>query len=108
MLQLEVYLQAEIQFEAQIDEGTNPGEIAALSAPKKRVEHAVQLARRVIEVEKARVALFEENERLKGEIDGLRGELETSKKQVEQVQSKLCESLHCRHSLQTLTHFISE
>jgi len=89
LLQLEVYLQAEIQFEAQIDEGTNPGEIAALSAPKKRVEHAVQLARRVIEVEKARVALFEENERLKGEIDGLRGELETSKKQVEQVQSKL-------------------
>ncbi|GMH77441.1 hypothetical protein TrST_g9199 [Triparma strigata] len=83
--QLEVYLQAEIQFEAQIDEGTNPGEIAALSAPKKRVEHAVQLARRVIEVEKARVALFEENERLKGEIDDLRAELETSKKQVEQV-----------------------
>ena len=84
--QLEVYLQAEINFEAQIEEGQDPGAIAALSAPKRRVQHAVQLARRCVDIEKARVELLKENEVLLERIEDLEARLEDAQNQIDIVK----------------------
>ena len=87
--QLEVYLQAEITFEASIEEGRDPGAVSALSAPRRRVQHAVTLARRCVEIEKARVELTErvgELEEEKKVLGKKCGELERQVESVRQPQ----------------------
>jgi chromosome segregation ATPase len=84
--QLEIYLQAEIQFEATIEEGQDPGAVAALSAPRRRVLHAVTLARRCVEIEKTRVELSEKVEALTAEKGELLSKCTSLEQQIEQVQ----------------------
>jgi len=59
--QLEVYLKAEIEYEARIEEGEVPSTTPA-TAPLRRVQHSVELARKCVALEKERLRLVEEKD----------------------------------------------
>lgn len=79
--QLNVYLQAEMQVEMEINAGKDPGKVAQSSDPRRRVQHCLDLARKVGELQKV-------EETLRQDVGNLRKEneqLQAIKKSYEQL-----------------------
>ena len=84
--QLDVYLKAEIEYEARIEEGEVPAGATPIGGVMRRVQHSVELARRCVALEKARLDLVRQNEALGGRVEELERKVEEKGRELSSIE----------------------